>query len=286
MTFIQTEIVHSIAETRAALRELRARGKTIGLVPTMGALHKGHLSLVRAARSACDAVVASIFVNPAQFGPNEDFAKYPRTFDADCAALEHEGVDLIFAPSVEEMYPPGASTFIDVEGVSDRLDGASRPGHFRGVATVVAKLFHIIGPDKAYFGQKDAAQVAVLKKMVRDLNFPVELVVGPIVREPDGLAMSSRNLYLSPEERRQALVLSRALREIERLTASGVANASGLIAAARAVLASEPQVRVDYCRIVDPDTLEDLPKIHGVALAAVAAFIGTTRLIDNVVLRG
>jgi pantoate--beta-alanine ligase len=273
--------VYTAAETHAALRELRARGLSVGLVPTMGALHQGHLSLVRAARASCDAVVVSIFVNPTQFGPNEDFAKYPRTFEADCAALEREGVELIFAPTAEEMYPPGASTFVDVEGVSGRLDGASRPGHFRGVATVVAKLFHIVEPDKAFFGQKDAAQVAVLKKMVRDLNFGLELVVCPIVREPDGLAMSSRNRYLSPEDRRRALVLSRALREVERMVGDGVTQARDLIAGVQAVLATEPQVRVDYCKVVDPETLEDVADAPRGALVAVAAFVGTTRLIDN-----
>jgi pantoate--beta-alanine ligase len=278
------QIAHTIAEMRAALRELRARGLTIGLVPTMGALHEGHLSLARAAQAACDAVVVSIFVNPTQFGPHEDFAKYPRTFEADCAALEHEGVVLVFAPSAEEMYATGASTFVDVEGVSERLDGASRPGHFRGVATVVAKLFHIVGPDKAFFGQKDAAQVAVLRKMVRDLNFPLELVVCPIVREPDGLAMSSRNRYLSAVERRQALVLHRALDEVSRRAAGGVTQAQDLIDAAMAVLASEPQVRVDYCRVVDPGTLEDIADVRQGALVAIAAFVGTTRLIDNVLL--
>jgi pantoate--beta-alanine ligase len=281
-----TQIVRTIAETRVALRELRARGLSIGLVPTMGALHEGHLSLVRAARVACDAVVVSIFVNPTQFGPNEDFAKYPRTFEADCAALEREGVDLIFAPTVEEMYAPGSSTFVDVEGVSGRLDGASRPGHFRGVATAVAKLFNIVGPDKAFFGQKDAAQVAVLKKMVRDQNFGLALVVCPIVRDPDGLAMSSRNRYLSPRERKQALVLSRALREVERLAGGRVSRARDLITAAQAVLATEPQVRVDYCKVVDPETLEDVADVSRGVLVAVAAFVGATRLIDNVLIAG
>lgn len=278
------QVLPTIADTRAAIRELRALGRTIGLVPTMGALHEGHLSLVRAARSSCDVVVVSIFVNPTQFGPDEDFAKYPRTFEADCAALEHEAVDVVFAPSAEEMYAAGASTFVDVEGVSGRLDGASRPGHFRGVATVVAKLFNIVGPGRAFFGQKDAAQVAVLKKMVRDLNFPVELVVCPIVREPDGLAMSSRNRYLSAEERRQALALHRALEELERLAKAGTKSANELISAALAVLGSEPLVRVDYCSIVDPETLEDVPDVRGGALAAVAAFVGATRLIDNAVI--
>ncbi|MGH9586895.1 MAG: pantoate--beta-alanine ligase [Acidobacteriaceae bacterium] len=275
------QIVLTIAETRAAVSALRTGERSIGFVPTMGALHEGHLSLVRAAKAVCDVVVVSIFVNPTQFAPNEDFAKYPRTFEADCAALQREGVDVVFAPTAEEMYGSGARTFVDFEGVSDRLDGASRPGHFRGVATVVAKLFHIVGPDKAFFGQKDAAQVAVLKKMVRDLNFPVELVVCPIVREPDGLAMSSRNRYLSAEDRRRALVLHRALDEALRLAKSGVTAAADLIAAAEAVLATEPTVRVDYCRVVDPDTLEDLADVSGGALIAVAAFVGTTRLIDN-----
>lgn len=278
------QILRTIAEARAAIQASRSASQTLGFVPTMGALHQGHLSLVRAAMTACDLVAVSIFVNPTQFGPNEDYAKYPRTFEADSAALEREGVDLLFAPSAEEMYPAGASTFVDVEGVSDRLDGASRPGHFRGVATVVAKLFHIIGPDKAFFGQKDAAQVAVLRKMVRDLNFPLELVVCPIVREPDGLAMSSRNRYLSPTERKQAIVLSRALREVERLAGSGVTQVNQLLATAQSVLASEPAVRIDYCKVVNPDTVEDLIDTRHGALVAIAAFVGTTRLIDNVLL--
>lgn len=276
-------IAPSIAEVRAAVCDLRASARSLGFVPTMGALHEGHLSLVRAAKAACDSVAVSIFVNPTQFGANEDFAKYPRTFEADCAALEREGVDLLFAPAPEEMYPTGASTFVDVEGVSDRLDGVSRPGHFRGVATIVAKLFHIVGPDRAFFGQKDAAQVAVLRKMVRELNFPLELIVCPTLREPDGLAMSSRNRYLSPEERKQALVLSRALREVERIAASGLISAEELVHAAQAVLASEPQVRLDYCKIVHPDTLEDISGTRDGALVAIAAFVGSTRLIDNVV---
>lgn len=284
MRRLTVQIVETVAETRTALRELRAQGRSIGLVPTMGALHEGHLSLVRAARAVCDAVVVSIFVNPAQFGPNEDFAKYPRTFEADCAALERDGVDLIFAPIAEEMYPAGASTFVDVEGVSERLDGVSRPGHFRGVATIVAKLFNIVGPDKAFFGQKDAAQVAVLRKMVRDLNFPLELVVCPIVRDPDGLAMSSRNSYLSPDERQRALVLNRALREAELLAGSGEIESQELIAVARAVIATEPQVRIDYLKVVNPDTLEDIADTSRGGLIAVAAFVGTTRLIDNVLL--
>jgi len=277
-------ITKTIAETRAAVRELRGAGRTVALVPTMGALHAGHVSLVRAAREQCDAVVVSIFVNPTQFGPNEDFAKYPRTWDADCALLEREGVDLIFAPDAEEMYPAGASTFVEVEGVSDRLDGASRPGHFRGVATVVAKLFHIVAADKAFFGQKDAAQVAVLRRMVRDMNFDLELVVCSTVREADGLALSSRNRYLSAEERGQALVLSRAMRQVREQVAGGVVDSAALIREALVVLAEQPDVRLDYLRIVDPSLLEDVADVRGGALIAIAAWVGTTRLIDNVVI--
>jgi pantoate--beta-alanine ligase len=277
-------ILKTIAEAQPACARLRGEGRTLGLVPTMGALHEGHLSLVRAARAASDVVVVSIFVNPTQFGPNEDFSKYPRTFDKDCAMMEREGVDLIFAPTVEEMYPAAASTFVVVEGVSDRLDGASRPGHFRGVTTIVSKLFHIIGPHKAFFGQKDAAQVAVLRKMVRDLNFPLQIVVCPIVREADGLALSSRNRYLSEKERGQALVLHRALRAVEAAAASGEKFSSKLIETAQNVFAQEPDVRVDYIAVVDPETLEDVPDVRNGALIAVAAFVGATRLIDNLAL--
>lgn len=277
-------ILKTIAEAQSACAKLRREGRTLGLVPTMGALHEGHLSLVRAARAACDVVSASIFVNPTQFGPNEDFSKYPRTFDEDCVLLEREGVDLIFAPTVEQMYPAGASTFVVVEGVSDRLDGVSRPGHFRGVTTVVSKLFHILGPHKAFFGQKDAAQVAILRKMVRDLDFPLQLVVCPIVREADGLALSSRNRYLSAKEREQALVLHRALRKMEEVAASGERSSARLIEAARLVFAPEPDVRVDYIAVVDPETLEDVSEVTRGTLAAVAAFVGATRLIDNTVL--
>jgi pantoate--beta-alanine ligase len=277
-------VVHSIAETRAALLELRAQNRTLGLVPTMGALHEGHLSLVRAARAQCDVVVATIFVNPTQFGPNEDFSKYPRTFEQDCELLDRERVDLLFAPDAQEMYPAGASTFVEVEGVGDRLDGVSRPGHFRGMATVVAKLFHIVGPDKAFFGQKDAAQVAVLRRMVRDLNFPLEIVVCATVREADGLALSSRNRYLSVEERAQSLILRRALGEIQARAAEGERESSLLIETGLQVLAMEPYVRLDYLKVVDPDTLEDVPDTRNGALVAVAAWVGATRLIDNVVL--
>ncbi|MGI8770576.1 MAG: pantoate--beta-alanine ligase [Acidobacteriaceae bacterium] len=269
---------------RASLAELRRAEKTVGLVPTMGALHAGHLSLVRAARAACDAVAVSIFVNPTQFGPNEDFSKYPRTFEQDCALLRAEGVELVFAPGVGELYAEGASTFVEVEGISGRLDGASRPGHFRGVATVVAKLFAIVQPNKAFFGQKDAAQVAVLRSMVRDLCFGVELVVCPTVREPDGLALSSRNRYLTVAERGQALVLSRALAQIEASFRAGERDAAALRAVGLRVVAAEPAVRLDYLAVVDPDTLEERTKASTGTLVAVAAWLGTTRLIDNALL--
>ncbi len=277
-------ILRTIAEARAAVAGLRSQSRTIGLVPTMGALHQGHLSLVRAAKAACDTVVVSLFVNPTQFGPSEDFSKYPRTFESDCALLQAEGVDLLFAPDASEMYPAGAQTFVEVEQISSRLDGQSRPGHFRGVATVVTKLFNIVTPDQAFFGQKDAAQVAVLRRMVRDLNFDLELVVCPIVREPDGLAMSSRNRYLSPDDRRHALVLSRALRKVEEQIAAGVVDSTQLIAAGQVLLAEEPGVRMDYFRIVDPDTLEDLADVCHGALIAVAAWVGPARLIDNLLI--
>jgi pantoate--beta-alanine ligase len=274
-------VLKTIAETRRACAQIRAAGKTLGLVPTMGALHPGHLSLVRAAQASCDVVAVTIFVNPTQFGPKEDFASYPRTLEQDCQTLEAAGVDLVFSPSIEEMYPGGASTFVEVEGLSERLDGASRPGHFRGVATVVAKLFNIFTPDHAFFGQKDAAQVAVLRKMVRDLRFAIQLDVCPTVREPDGLALSSRNRNLSSEQRRQALVLSRALRAVEEQVRGGERDSAKLLAEALRTLHEELEVQVDYCRIVDPDTLEDVPDVRRGALVAVAARVGNTRLIDN-----
>jgi pantoate--beta-alanine ligase len=277
-------VLHTIAETRIACGRIRLAGKTLGLVPTMGALHQGHLSLVRAAQASCDAVVVSIFVNPTQFGPREDFASYPRTLEEDCRILEGAGVDLVFAPSVQEMYPSGASTFVEVADLSDRLDGASRPGHFRGVATVVAKLLNIFDPQHAFFGQKDAAQVAVLRRMVRDLRFAVQLEVCPIVREPDGLAMSSRNRNLTDQDRRQALVLSRALWAVQQKAQSGEHESAELLVEALRVLAAEPGAQLDYCRIVDPDTLEDIPNIANGGLVAVAARVGGVRLIDNLLL--
>lgn len=277
-------VLSTVREMRAASLAVRKGGQSLALVPTMGALHVGHIALVRAARAQCDVVVVSIFVNPKQFGPNEDFSKYPRTFEKDCALLEAEGVALVFAPRPEEMYPAGAGTFVEVEGISDRLDGVSRPGHFRGVATIVAKLFHIVGPDRAFFGQKDAAQAAVLRSMVRDLNFDLELIVCPTVREPDGLALSSRNRYLSAEERGRALVLSRALNAIAAIYRTGQKDVARLLDAGRGVLATEPEVRIDYLEIVNADTLLPMTEAVPGALVAVAAYVGSTRLIDNMIL--
>jgi pantoate--beta-alanine ligase len=250
----------------------------------MGALHAGHASLIRAAASSCTRVAVSIFVNPTQFAPNEDYARYPRTFDADCVLAEAEGADIIFAPTVEELYPPGASTFVEVQGLSGCLDGKSRPGHFRGVATVVAKLLIAAEPDRAYFGQKDAAQVAVLRRMVADLRLATEIVVCPIVRELDGLALSSRNLYLTPAERTQALTLSRAIRQVEALAVSGERRATKLIEAARQTIATEPAVRIDYIELVDWATLDPVDIALPGTLFAVAAYVGATRLIDNTVI--
>ena len=277
-------ICDTIEDIRAACRAARRGGKRLGFVPTMGALHEGHSSLVRAARASCDAVAASIFVNPMQFGPNEDLAKYPRSFERDRELLEKEGVELLFAPSVEEMYPAGAVTWVTVEGLSSKLDGRSRPGHFRGVTTVVAKLFHIVEPDAAFFGQKDAAQVAIVRRMARDLNLPVEIVACPIVREPDGLAMSSRNAYLDPQQRKQALVLHRGLLQVKKSWEEGEREAGKLLTVGRDELSAEKSVRLDYLEIVDPDSLVPVENTAGGALVAVAAFVGLTRLIDNLVL--
>jgi pantoate--beta-alanine ligase len=280
------KIYTSIDEMRSASRAARQSGRRLGLVPTMGALHEGHLSLVRAARSSAEIVAASIFVNPTQFGPNEDLAKYPRSFERDRDLLQSEGVELLFAPYVEEMYPAGAVTWVTVEELSNKLDGRSRPGHFRGVTTVVSKLFHIVEPDVAFFGQKDAAQVAIIRRMVRDLNLPVHITVCPIVREPDGLAMSSRNAYLDPEQRKEALVLQRSLLVVQQLIEQGENSADNLIVAGRQEFADKPSVRLDYFEIVNPDTLDPIQAIEDHALIAVAAYVGSTRLIDNLLIRG
>lgn len=275
------KLVKTIDEMRALRKAERKAGRRLGLVPTMGALHQGHLSLVQAAREKCDSVAVSIFVNPTQFGPNEDFAKYPRNLENDAAMLAREQVDVIFAPSVDDMYPAGAVTWVTVEGMSDRLCGKSRPGHFRGVTTVVAKLFNIIEPNLAFFGQKDAAQVAIIRRMVRDLNLPVAIEVCPIIREADGLALSSRNAYLDPQERKTALVLHGALQRAQKLFEGGERDSARLVATGREEFNREPKVRLDYFDVVDPDSLEPMTIISNLALIAVAAFIGNTRLIDN-----
>ncbi|MFI5090841.1 MAG: pantoate--beta-alanine ligase [Terriglobales bacterium] len=280
------KICHTIAEMRAASRAARQDGRRLGFVPTMGALHAGHISLVRAARQQCDVVAVSIFVNPTQFGPKEDFSKYPRTFEHDRELLEAEGVAILFAPATEEMYPPGSTTFVTVEGVSEKLCGRSRPGHFRGVSTVVAKLFNIVEPDLAFFGQKDAAQAVIIRRMVRDLAFAVEIVVCPIVREPDGLALSSRNAYLDPRQRKQATILHRSLMRVQALAERGESDSARLTAAALDVFKEEPEVRLDYFEIVDRETLDPIADISQGALVAVAALVGSTRLIDNIVLPG
>jgi pantoate--beta-alanine ligase len=243
------------------------------------------MSLVSAAKSGRDVVAVSIFVNPTQFGPSEDYTKYPRTFDEDCRKLRTGGVELLFAPSADQMYPVGNTTAVDPGEIGNRLDGASRPGHFRGVATIVTRLLNIVQPDLAYFGQKDAAQVAVLRHIVRDLNLPVDLVVCPIVREPDGLAMSSRNRYLSAPERKRALVLSEALRAAKDLACGGESSAEALRNRMRRFFPGDPHLRLDYAAVVDPDTLLPVEDVAGGALLAIAAWVGTTRLIDNLVLR-
>jgi pantoate--beta-alanine ligase len=278
------KICKTIDDMRSASREARCERKRLGFVPTMGALHEGHLSLMRAAKAKCDVVAVSIFVNPLQFGPGEDLAKYPRTFERDTSLLEKESIDILFAPTPEEMYPAGAITYVTVEGLSDKLCGRSRPGHFRGVTTVVAKLFNIVEPDLAFFGQKDAAQATIIRRMVRDLNLPVEIAVCPIVREPDGLAMSSRNAYLSPQERKSSLILHRALSEVKSQFDQGERNAANLIKTGKQLIAQEPAVRLDYFEIVDPATLDPIGELTKSVLVAVAAFVRNTRLIDNILL--
>jgi pantoate--beta-alanine ligase len=273
--------VITITDLRSA--RLSFPGK-VGLVPTMGYLHEGHLSLVRRAREDCDHVVVSIFVNPTQFGPKEDLSNYPRDIDRDLSLLEPLGVDLVWMPPAEIMYPPGFQTWVEVEMITQPLEGSTRPGHFRGVTTVVAKLFNAVQPHNAYFGQKDAQQAAVIRQMTRDLNFPVEIVVCPIMREPDGLAMSSRNVYLDPEQRKAATVLSRALQAAKEAYDNGERDAETLRRKMREILASEPFANVQYVSCADYDTLEELDTVTGKALLSMAVFIGKTRLIDNVVL--
>ena len=268
-----------------ARKTRREQDRTIGLVPTMGALHEGHLSLVREARRMCDVVVVSVFVNPAQFGPGEDFQRYPRDLTKDTALLTDYNVDYIFAPPVEEIYPKGFATYVNVEGLSEQLEGASRPGHFRGVATVVTILLNVVKPDFAFFGQKDAQQALVIRRLVKDLAFDSEIIVLPTVREDSGLAISSRNLYLSPEEQQAAPVIHRALAKAKEAYKKGERNAGKLSEMVRSTIEAEPRAKVDYVSITDADTLERLDKLdERPILIAVAAYLGNTRLIDNTLL--
>ena len=279
-------VIESAAEMQGEAECARRRGAIVGLVPTMGFFHEGHLSLMRRARSECDLVAVSLFVNPTQFGPGEDLAAYPRDFERDCELARGEGVDVMFAPQAAEMYTGDHSTFIDVEGVSAHLCGASRPGHFRGVATVVGKLFLIAKPHRTYFGLKDYQQVRVIETMIRDLNFDVELVRCPIVREPDGLAMSSRNAYLSREERAAATVLRRSLQDAGRLIAAGEREAKVVASRLRENIEVEPLARIDYADVVDANSLQPLPRIGDGVLLAVAVRFGRARLIDNLLIEG
>ena len=274
-----------VAATVEEMRALRRRFEgSVGLVPTLGFLHEGHLSLVRAARQRDDHVVVSCFVNPTQFGPGEDYERYPHDPERDLSLLRPEGVDAVFLPAKEEIYPNGDATFVEVAGMDELLEGAHRPGHLRGVATVVAKLLHIVQPHRAYFGQKDAQQLIVVQRMVRDLHFDVEIVARPTVREPDGLAMSSRNVYLSPQERKAALVLSKALRQAEQRLADGERDGERLRTAMRELIGQEPLAQLDYVSVADVETLQELELVEGAALASLAVRIGHTRLIDNVTL--
>jgi pantoate--beta-alanine ligase len=278
------ETIHTIEWMKQIARQARTEGRPVGLVPTMGALHEGHMALVRAAMGECNPVIASIFVNPTQFGPSEDFQKYPRTFDADRAHLEEAGVSYLFAPQAEEMYPTGFRTWVNVEGLSDRLEGRVRPGHFRGVTTVVLKLLEIVRPQKAFFGRKDAQQARLIQQMARDLHLDSEISVCPIVRESDGLAMSSRNAYLSPDERRAATVLHRALSDARQSIERGERDAMRLAAAMRDKIRSQPLAQLDYAELVDAETLEQVSRLRGTCLALLAARFGATRLIDNLLI--
>lgn len=274
-------VLKSVTDLRQAVTGARRQGQTIGLVPTMGALHEGHVSLLRLARLDGGFVVATIFVNPTQFGPAEDFTRYPRTLEKDLEACSAAGVDLVFVPDVATIYPEGFKTFVEVEGLQDVLCGASRPGHFRGVCTVVLKLFNLVQPDRAYFGQKDAQQVRIIQQMVRDLDVPVRIVVGPTVREADGLALSSRNRYLEPDQRRQATVLYRALLETKAAIEAGERSPAMLQRRLADRIAEAPAAELDYAAVVDAETLTPPPRLHGQTLLAVAVKFGGTRLIDN-----
>lgn len=275
-------IAETIAQVRAQVKEWKEQGLTVGLVPTMGYLHEGHASLVDKAVSMCDRVVASDFVNPTQFGPNEDLESYPRDFDRDCALLEEHGCSMVFHPSVEEMYAPDAATFVEIlSDMPKQLCGKTRPIHFRGVCTVVSKLFNIVTPDKAFFGQKDAQQLAIIRRMVRDMSYGIEIVGCPIVREADGLAKSSRNTYLSAEERKAALVLSKAVFLGEKLVREGETDADKLVSAMKACIEAEKLAKIDYVSAVDAVTMESVHRIDRPVLVAMAVYIGKTRLIDN-----
>ncbi len=276
----------TIAAMKAAVREEKGLGKTVGLVPTMGSLHEGHLGLVRASKAKADVTVVSIFVNPRQFGPQEDLARYPRDLEGDAAILEKEGTDILFVPEAAEMYPQAFRTAVEVEGLQDRLCGKSRPGHFRGVCTIVLKLFQIVRPDIAFFGQKDAQQALILKRMTADLDLDVVLDVRPIVREADGLAMSSRNTYLSPAERKAALVLSRSLAEAGEAIRRGERRSDRLIELMTGLIRREPAARIDYVEIVDADTLDPAPDAGAGRLIALAVCFGPKRLIDNMIVLG
>jgi pantoate--beta-alanine ligase len=282
---ITVKIIETVREMREFIAAKRREGKSIGLVPTMGALHEGHLTLMRTAKAKCDVVVASVFVNPTQFGPNEDLDSYPRDLAGDAAKAETAGVEAIFHPQPSEMYPAGYATYVNVEGITDKLCGKSRPGHFRGVATVVSKLFNIVQPDTAFFGQKDAQQVAVLERMVRDLNMPITIEIVPIVREADGLALSSRNTYLSKEERQAALVLSRSLGLASEAVEHGERQTATLKDLVETHIKSEPLANIEYVEAYSYPDLAEIKEIQGQAILAVAVRFGTTRLIDNVIFK-
>ena len=283
------QVITQISKLTQAVHAAKANGNTVGLVPTMGYLHEGHLTLMRQARAEQGLVIATLFVNPLQFGPQEDYADYPRDLERDCKLAESTGIDVLFAPSVDEMYPAGSGkilTYVDVNEITTTLCGASRPGHFRGVATVVSKLFNISEADVAYFGQKDAQQVAVIRRMVEDLNMNAKIVAVPIVREADGLAMSSRNKYLDPGQRQAALVLSRSLDKARNLLTTGVRDSAEILAAMRGMIESEPLAKVDYIEIVDSLTLKSVDMIESPVLLALAVRFGKTRLIDNMIWEG
>ncbi len=278
------QLVHTISEIRDAVAQAKASGFRVGFVPTMGALHEGHLTLVRKAREECGFVVVSVFVNPTQFLPNEDFNKYPRTLEADAEGCQSAGVNVVFAPSAGEMYPDGFDAWVEVGSVTDSLEGEIRPGHFKGVTTVCAKLFNIVCPDAAFFGRKDYQQLAVIKKMVRDLNMPLEIIPVDIVRESDGMAMSSRNRYLSADERKSATVLSRSLFAAKGLYSNGRRDSAAILKVVSDILAGEPRLTLDYLVIVDTETLQPVNEIVGAVVILLAGRLGPVRLIDNIVL--